>query len=58
MTHDDILHEQLLKKGQNKYSTLKKVRCLAMYYLCCSIGCIHQIKAGSTEARISFFEQL
>lgn len=25
MTHDDILHEQILKKGQNKYSTLKKV---------------------------------
>ena len=25
MTHDDILHEELIKKGQNKYSTLKKV---------------------------------
>ena len=25
MTHDDILHEEILKKGQNKYSTLKKV---------------------------------
>ena len=24
MTHDDILHEEILKKGQNKYSTLKK----------------------------------
>ena len=25
MTHDDILHEEIIKKGQNKYSTLKKV---------------------------------
>ncbi|XP_065889680.1 merlin-like isoform X2 [Dysidea avara] len=40
MTRDDILHEENLKKGQNKYSTLRK------------------IKSGSTEARISFFEQL
>ena len=37
MTHDDILHEELLKKGQNKYSTLKKVKmffgnvCMLLY---------------------------
>lgn len=56
MTHDDILHEELLKKGQNKYSTLKKVRC-SLVMRCC-VKDVPQIKAGSTEARISFFEQL
>lgn len=56
MTRDDILHEENLKKGQNKYSTLRKV---ILFYSGLKIHYVtRQIKSGSTEARISFFEQL
>ena len=44
MTHDDILHEEIIKRGQNKYSTLKKVSSRSTEFLVQFIFAIIRLK--------------
>ncbi|XKL64548.1 hypothetical protein PGB90_004634 [Kerria lacca] len=47
----DIIHDEQIRMGENKYSTLKRLFSFPL-------GCTIEVKSGSTKSRVAFFEEL